>query len=170
MTQETIKYEGAFTLDTRTSINNNFTELYTAFNPPVSVTASTLTADAATYAGKNVVLNRAAGIAVTLPAATGSGYSYTFFIGTTISSNSTTIKVANSSDIIGGVATMGSSGGTSASVGTASTSDTITFNGTTTGGIAGTRIELTDIAANLWNVEVHGVASGVALTPFSATV
>lgn len=170
MTQTTIKNEGAFTKEIRDAINSNFTELYTDLKAPVSVTASTLTVDAATYAGQNVVLNRAAGIAVTLPAASGTGYSYTFVIGTTITSNTTTIKVANASDIMGGVATMGSSGGTSLSTGTATTSDTITFNGTTTGGIAGTKVELTDIATNLWQVSVHGVCSGIAATPFSATV
>lgn len=176
MTQEIISFEGAFTSDIRGAINRNFTELYTDFRPPVAVTTSTLAVTADVYAGKNVVLNRAAGIAVTLPAASGSGYGYTFVVGTTITSNTTTIKVANASDVIAGVATMGSAGGTSASVGTTSTgavgsqSDTITFNGTTTGGIYGTKVELIDIAPNLWQVSVHGVGSGTAATPFSATV
>ncbi len=170
MAKQIIIDEGSFTAGSKKIINDNFTDLYTDLKAPVSVTAATLTVDAATYAGQNTVLNRAAGITVTLPAATGTGYSYTFMVGTTVTSNSTIIKVANSSDIMGGVATMGSSGGTSASVGTASTSDTITFNGTTTGGIAGTKVELTDIATNLWQVSVHGVCSGTAATPFSATV
>ncbi|MCA9687878.1 MAG: hypothetical protein KC457_37315, partial [Myxococcales bacterium] len=53
---------------------------------------------------------------------------------------------------------------------TASTSDTITFNGSTTGGIKGATVELQDVASNLWAVRVVGAATGTEATPFSATV
>jgi hypothetical protein len=122
------------------------------------------------YFERFIVLNRAAGITVTLPAATGSGTQFDIVIGTAITSNTTIIRVANASDIMGGVAAMGSSGGTSLSTGTTTTSDTITFNGTTSGGLVGSRVTLVDVATNIWQVEVHGVASGIAVTPFSATV
>lgn len=168
MTQLVINQEGAFDQTVRSAVNSNFTQLFSAQFDVVPLTATT-TIDS-TYAGKIIGLNAAAGLTVTLPAATGSGYQYYFAVLTTVTSNNYIIKVANASDIMGGVATMGSSGGTSASVGTAATSDTITLNGTTTGGIKGTWIELTDIGANLYRVSVHGVASGVAATPFSATV
>lgn len=168
MTQSTVKYEGAFTSDTRKAINDNFTQLFSQQDDILSVTATT-TIDS-TYAPYLIKLDAAAGLTITLPAATGTGYIYRFVVGTTVTSNSDIIKVANASDVMSGVATMGSSGGTSASVGTASTSDTITLNGTTTGGIRGTYVEVQDVATNLFRVTVHGVASGVATTPFSATV
>jgi hypothetical protein len=53
---------------------------------------------------------------------------------------------------------------------TAATSDTITLNGTTTGGIKGDRVEIEDIATNLYYVRVVGSATGTEATPFSATV
>ena len=137
----------------------------------VNVTAATLSIDEAIHEGKTVTLNRAAGIAVTLPAATGSGAGYRFFVGTTVTSNTTTIKVANSSDIMVGAAIQAAdAGNTSNMFETAATDDTITFNGSTTGGIKGDLVELEDIAANTWSVRVIGAATGAEATPFSATV
>jgi hypothetical protein len=137
----------------------------------VPVTASTLTVTAEAHAGRTVVLNRAAGQAVTLPVATGSGNDYRFFVGTTITSNSTTIKVATASGTMAGVAIVANDTDASASIfETAADSDTITFNGTTTGGILGATVELQDVATNVWSVRVIGAATGSEATPFSATV
>lgn len=133
----------------------------------VPVTASTLVLTQAAYENVSVVLNRAAGQAVTLPAATGTGAQYNLYIGTTITSNTTTIQTATtgSGDVMQGLAV----GVASALVGfaTASTTNTITFNGTTQGGLAGTVIFLQDIAAGIWNVEIKSVGSGTGATPFS---
>lgn len=138
---------------------------------PISVTAATLTVTAASHAGATIVLNRAAGTTVTLPASTGSGYKYTFVVGTTVTSNSDIIKVANSSDVMTGVAINAADGGdTAVAFETAASSDTITLNGTTTGGVKGDRIEIEDVAANLYYVRVVGSATGTEATPFSATV
>jgi hypothetical protein len=137
----------------------------------VSATAATLTATAASHAGRTVLLDRAAGQAVTLPAATGTGNSYRFFVKTTITSNTTTIKVADATDVMAGVAIVANDSDASASIfETASTSDTITFDGSTTGGILGATVELQDVATNLWSVRVIGAATGSEATPFSATV
>lgn len=138
---------------------------------PISVTAATLTVTAASHQGATLVLNRAAGTTVTLPAATGSGFKYTFVVGTTVTSNSDIIKVANSSDVMTGVAINAADGGdTAVMFETAAASDTITLNGTTTGGVKGDRVEVEDIAANLYYVRVVGSATGTEATPFSATV
>lgn len=138
---------------------------------PISVTASTLTVTAAAHAGATIVLNRAAGTTVTLPAATGSGFKYTFVVGTTVTSNSDIIKVANASDVMTGLAINAQDAAdTAVAFETASTTDTITLNGTTTGGIKGDRVEVEDIAANLYYVRVVGSATGTEATPFSATV
>jgi hypothetical protein len=150
-----------------TSTNGFIGAVLTA--PATSATAATLTVDS-TYAGKVTPLNRAAGIAVTLPAATGSGAVYNFYIGTTITSNSTTIKVVGN-DIMTGTAIVANDGGDTASIfETAADSDTITFNGTTTGGIKGAMVELLDVAADTWWVRITGAATSTEATPFSATV
>lgn len=144
---------------------------------PVAVTSSTITLSEALHAGRPVTLDRAAGITVTLPAASGSGAKYTLTNLTTVTSNSHVVQVANANDYMNGVAVIANDTDASASIfetantGTAATeSDTITQNGTTTGGIVGDIIEITDVAANRWSVRVTGSASGVEATPFSAAV
>ena len=136
----------------------------------VTLTGATATVTAAAHSGRTVLLDRAAGQALTLPAATGTGNTYKFFVLTTITSNSTTIKVVGD-DVMAGVAIVANDGGDTASIfETAATSDTITFNGGTTGGIKGATVELQDVAADLWSVRIVGAATGVEATPFSATV
>jgi len=137
----------------------------------VATTASTLTVTAATHGGRIVTLDRAAGIAVTLPVASGSGTRYWFVLITSITSNSTTIKVPDASGTMTGAAiVLQDAGDTMVGFETAATTDTITWNGTTTGGIKGDMVELIDIAANLWSVRVTQSATGTEATPFSATV
>ena len=137
----------------------------------VNVTTSPLAVTAAAHDSKIVTLNKADGIAVTLPAATGSGAKIQFIIGTTITSVGTTIKVANASDVMTGTALLAQDAGdTAVMFETAATSDTITLNGSTTGGILGDSVELIDIATNLWWVRVVGSATGAEASPFSATV
>ena len=136
---------------------------------PIAFTASaTLTP---THAETTLVVNAAAGLTLTLPAAAGTGYTYAVTIGTTVTSNSVIVKVANASDVMTGTAINAADGGdTAVMFETAASSDTITMNGTTTGGIKGDRIILKDIATNLWSVAVVGSASGTEASPFSATV
>ena len=135
----------------------------------VNVTASTLAVTEATHEGKIVTLNRAAGIAVTLPAATGSGGVYRFIVGTTVTSNSTTIKVTGN-DVMFGIATVIDDAPAIIGWATAVDTDTITFNGTTTGGYKGDYVELVDFATDCWLVSITGRATGTEATPFSATV
>lgn len=138
---------------------------------PVDATAATLTVTQAAHAGRVVTLNRAAGITVTLPAATGTGSVYTFLIGTTVTSNSTIIKVADATDTMTGTAYVVSDGA-AAVLGyrTGATDDTITLNGTTTGGLKGDIIRAVDVGTDLYMVQVMSAATGTEATPFSATV
>ena len=53
---------------------------------------------------------------------------------------------------------------------TADATDTITMNGTTSGGLKGARVSLIDVAADTWQVEVVSESSGTEVTPFSAAV
>lgn len=139
------------------------------YKQPINVTAATLTVDRDVHAGAVVTVNRAAGTTITLPAAVGDGDVYTFLVGTTISSNSFIIKVANASDTMaGGVAISTDIAGVTMLAG--GTNDTITMSGSTTGGVAGSFVRLTDVAANLWMVEGFLCSTGAEATPFSATV
>ncbi len=132
-----------------------------------SVTTATLAVTADAYNGEVIPLNRAGGMTVTLPAATGSQAVFRFVVGTTFTSNGV-IQVANATDTLNGIASVG---GTTASVfGTLPASDTLTMNGSTTGGLAGSFIEVVDIAAGDWLVTAYLVGSGTPATPFSAAV
>lgn len=137
-----------------------------------SVTSATLTLTSANgladaYNGEVIPLNRAGGMTVTLPPATGSQAVYSFLVGTTFTSNGI-IQVANSTDTLNGFASVG--GGTAALFGTLPASDTITMNGSTTGGLAGSFITVRDVATGDWIVNANLVGSGTPATPFSAAV
>lgn len=137
---------------------------------PVAITASTpLTLKR--HGDGPVVVNAAAGLTLTLPAAIGSGVNFRVYIGTTVTSNNAIIAVANSSDIMVGSCRMAQDGGdTAVTFETAADSDTITMNGTTKGGIVGDYIELQDIATNRWRVSMIASGTGTEATPFSAAV
>ena len=138
---------------------------------PVSATGATLTCTMETHAGRTIVVSAVAGCAVTLPAATGTGSVYRFIIGATITSNSTTIKVANTTDVMSGRAFVISDGAAAVlGYATGATSDTITLNGTTLGGLIGDHIEIIDAIAGTFAVRVFTAATGTEATPFSATV
>lgn len=135
---------------------------------PITLTASA-TVNKQDHAETPINLSAAAGLTVTLPASSGSGASYEFFVATTVTSNSYVIQVANATDII-----QGAIGLTTDIAGTvlptASTTDTITMNGSTTGGVKGSRLKLTDVASGIWMLEGSLVCTGTEATPFSAAV
>ena len=136
----------------------------------VSVTAD-VTLTSASHAGRTMVLDVASGATVTLPAATGTGNVYKFFVKTTVTSNDYIIQVASADDTMAGVAIVANDSDASASIfETAATSDTITLDGSTTGGILGGQIELQDVASGVFSVAIRQAATGTEATPFSAAV
>ena len=136
----------------------------------VSVTVNA-TMTSAANAGRTMVLDIASGATVTLPAASGTGNIYKFFVATTVTSNDYIIQVANSSDTMSGMAIVANDGGDTASIfETAADTDTITMDGTTTGGILGAQVEIQDVASNKFSVVVRTAATGTEATPFSAAV
>ena len=138
---------------------------------PVVASAATLAVTAASHAGKLVVLSRAAGIAVTLPAASGTGNTYRFSFGADVTSNTTTVKVANATDVMAGALVVtNEADATTTTFGTQATDDTITCNGTTTGGLAGGVIRLIDVATGVWALDGVLVGTGGEADPLSATV
>lgn len=126
------------------------------------------------HAGRTIVANAAAGVTYTLPRATGSGARFRFRVKVTITSVGLVIKVANTDDqMIGNI--MSTLVGTATTVNgwqavLASAFDTITLNGTTTGGISGDWIEIEDVATGFWAVSGSIMQSGTGATPFTATV
>jgi hypothetical protein len=139
--------------------------------PPISATGATLTCSRDVHGGRVTVISAAAGCAVTLPNATGTGSVYRFLIGATITSNSTTIKVNNATDVMSGRAYVISDGAAAVlGYATGATDDTITLNGTTLGGYIGDIIEIIDAIAGTYQVKVLTKATGSEATPFSATV
>lgn len=119
-------------------------------------------------AGKVNVFNVAGGMTFTLPAATGTGDVYTFFVSTTLTSSGI-IAAASSSDVIlGGVSISTDIAGVTML--SAATTDTITMNGSTTGGLLGSWLRLTDVVSGQWMLEGFLKSSGAEATPFSAAV
>lgn len=136
----------------------------------VNATAATLAITEASHDGKVITLNRAAGVTVTLPAATGSGTHLRFITGTTVTSNNNIIQVTGDDIMIGTATLLQDGGDTLVAFETAADSDTITMNGSTKGGIKGDFLELIDVAADTWFVRAVLTATGTEATPFSAAV
>lgn len=125
-------------------------------------------------AGKLILLDTAAGSVVTLPAATGTGRTFRFEVSVLATAAAHIIKVANTTDVMKGLAfgTRVDSGNAVLGFATAADTDTITLNRTTTGSVSiGERINVIDRASGIFNVQCFLSATGAAFaTPFSTSV
>jgi len=99
------------------------------------------------------------------------GVVYTIWVPTTISTSSLKIGVtAASGDLyVGAVMSIDSdtSGAVVAFSANGSSNDFINLNGTTTGGVAGTWVQIVAIAANKYMVTGNVIGSGTVATPFA---
>lgn len=133
------------------------------FNPaPISATASTLTVTNALHAGRTIVLNLVGGIAIQLPAATGSGDTYRFVVG--IASNANVLSAVVATDDFYGGYIQDDSAGTTGTfdavfMSTAATSNTYSPTTLGGGGLIGDWFEVQDIVAAKWSF--RGVNQGV---------
>ena len=124
--------------------------------------------------GLTLRLDLAAGFAVTLPAALGSGRKFRFVVGTLLTSGTYIVKVANATDVMAGGVTINDIGDTSAATAdffpTAASSDTFTMTASLGAGKIGDWVEFEDIKSGFW--AVRGSLQGLTdpATPFSATV
>lgn len=134
---------------------------------PISVTTATVTLDRAIHRDTVTVLNRAAGVAVSLPAATGTGDRYYISVGTAITSNSATIVAAGSDVYVGVVTSATATAGAGLHEAAGGADKTITMNGTTTGGLAGSNVELVDVSTGVWLLNGHLTGSGTLATSLS---
>ena len=138
----------------------------------VTTTATALSLTVTEHGERIVLVNTNSTVAntFTLPLATGSGVKMTV-INNIAQTQGTVVVAANgTTNTLAGVAVVVSS--TEEAAGcflTSGTSDKITLNRTTSGGLRGDMIEAWDTAANVWTVKVFCNGSGALATPFSAT-
>lgn len=151
-----------------------------------TISTSTATLDVTNYSGKLISIT-AATSTITLPVINATadpvqsgpgsdpntlnnlGTTYTFFISTTAAA--VKIKCGGSGtpgDLFVGTVDLATAGGASSLyTPNGSSNDVINFNGTTTGGIAGSYITVQAVAANKWLVTGQVIGSGTLATPFA---
>ena len=139
---------------------------------PVALTATT-TITAALHANRTLLMGASgAALTFTLPAATGTGNKYRFVV-TVVNTSNYLIKSVVGSDLMEGcvIGDDGAAVTTTLRWQAGATDDTITLNGTTSGGVdIGDWIELEDITSVGWAVRGVVSQSGAEVTPFSDTV
>lgn len=119
-----------------------------------------------------VKLDTATGSTVFLPAATGSGQRYRFIVSTLATTLNHIVQTATSSSdfMMGSIILSNANSTASIFNATATSSNTITLNRTTTGSVTlGEHIEVEDVASNLWFVKGVLSSSSTPVTPFSNT-
>jgi hypothetical protein len=143
----------------------------------VVVVTADLTITEALHEGRTCVLREAGGnasVTCTMPAATGGGGRYRFVVDEVNTSNYVIKSVAGTDIMRGtiiGASTTDSATDAARTWINGASDDTLTLNGTTTGGVTrGDWIELEDIAADGWAVRGVITQSGSEATPFSNTV
>jgi hypothetical protein len=132
---------------------------------PIVLTTTT-TIDRDSHVDTICVLDRAGGFVTTLPASTGKGDVYRFYVKTTVTADMT-IAAAGTDILQGAVAVSTDIGGTV--VLATATSDKLTMNGSTTGGLLGSYVEVKDVLAGTWHVSGALISTGTEATPFSAS-
>ena len=157
---------GAFGGRARDALARLFTDLV---DGPVNVASSTFTVTP-DHANRIINLNRAAGIAILLPPALGTGARYGFYVGTTFAGNCTIDTVGT--DVMQGLAVFNadSTGDVTYTFPTTSSTDTLTMytaSSNTTGGIVGAQVQLRDVAPGVYSVLYFSEAGGTEATPFS---
>lgn len=143
---------------------------------PIVLNYDVITLDSS-FSGIPLILDRAAGVVVTLPAATGTGDTYKFYVKTAVTSNSYKIQVANGTDIMSGVAFGSDDESALAGTPTAidmwtagASDDTFTMDGSTKGGKKGNHVEILDMAAGMFHVRAVLTQTATEVTPFSNAV
>ena len=144
-----------------------------------SLTTATYTVTAE-QSGTIFTFNRAAGVVVTLPAAS-VGLNFEFYVETALTSNAYTINADSTSDTLTGmvmswdIADVGTMTKMNEAVATVAWSNPaaadhqFVTNKTTTGGLAGTYLKYTCITDALWHIEGYTFCSSGAsiATPFT---
>ncbi len=133
---------------------------------------ASLSLTAAAHNGKTILFDTAAGTALTLPAATGTGARFRCVVSVTVTSNDHTLACAGTDEFAGVVYQVDTD--TTDTVAAypalaADNFDIITMNGTTTGGLIGDWYEVQDIASGVWALIGWQNGTGTVATPLSAS-
>lgn len=138
----------------------------------VTTTATALSLTVTQHAERVVLVNSNSTVAntFTLPVATGSGAKFTIVNNIAQTQGTVVVAASGTLDTLKGVALIGdTTAETAGAFLTSATSDKLSMNLTTTGGLGGDQVELLDGAANVWTVRATLTGSGTLATPFSAT-
>jgi hypothetical protein len=135
----------------------------------VNTTASALALTQALHGNRAVTIASATPIAVTLPAATGTGTKYRLVVMVAATATQHTIKIGTTAEVFQGVVVSRSTTTTIVAFGATATDNTLTLNGSTTGGVAGDEYELTDVKTGVWQLRAVASPTGAAATPLSHT-
>lgn len=142
-----------------------------ATSPAPVAAGSAITLAETSHDGRTILLDTAAGSVVTLPAATGSGMRVRILVSVAPTSNNHRVLCAGT-DEFAGVVYQVDTDSSDALVAypalAADNFDTLTLNGTTTGGRIGDWIEVEDVASGVWALVGHTNASGTVATPLTA--
>ena len=125
----------------------------------------------ANESGSTVLLDRAAGIVVTLPVAKVGVY-YDFVATASVTSNAYKIITGAGTELlIGGYTSVDTDTGNAVAFFSpnGSTHIAVSSNGTTTGGLLGTKLRFTCLSSTKWLVEGSVQGSGTVATAFSAS-
>ena len=127
-------------------------------------------APTAAQSGSSFLLNRAAGTVVTLPAPA-AGLKYTFIVLTSVTSNNYKIITSAGTVFLQGtiLVTKAADGTNLATFGDGATHVAVTMNGTTTGGLLGTRLTFECLSATEWEVTGFDNGSSTIATPFATS-
>lgn len=146
----------------------NHTQL-TVIAPSSTTTTRVLKAE---ETGATCLFDRAAGLVYTLPAPE-LGLYFDFDIRTTITSNSATVNAGATRFITGALLSIDTDTANAAVgfVANGTSHISIAMNGTTTGGVAGTKFRVecisTTASTRVWMVSGNVLGSGVVATPFA---
>jgi hypothetical protein len=138
----------------------------------VSTTATALSLSVTAHGERVLLVNTNSTVAntFTLPVATGSGVKFTIINNIAQTQGSVVVAANGTLDVLKGLAVVASSTEEAAAAFlTSATSDKITLNASTSGGLGYDMIECWDSAANTWNVKVIANGNGTLATPFAAT-
>ena len=134
---------------------------------PVTVSTATSLKRNVHANGVLILLDSTTGRTLTLPASTGKGDTYEVYLPTTVTSGSHVVAALTTDIIQGSVAVAGDIAGVTCP--TTATTDKITLNGGTTGGVLGSYLKLVDAKSGQWMVSGSLVSTSSEATPFSET-
>jgi hypothetical protein len=135
---------------------------------PLLITAATHAPTKEKNDGRLMILSKADGIAVALPAATGSGAVFKYVVGTTFSGGSF-VATTTGNDTLKGLALGLDGDGVPANAWAAGASDEVfTMDGSTQGGVVGDEVTFIDVKADVYAVQARLQQSGTEASPFSS--